>query len=161
MQADQIIAQQLEQYRDMPGGLLPLLHAIQAAIGYVPAESVAEIAAALNLSRAEVHGVISFYHDFRSAPAGRHVLQICRAEACQAVGSRALEAHAKNTLGIDYGDTTADGAISLQPVYCLGNCACSPSVRIDNDVHARVDAERLDALLAALPDVEGEGEGVA
>jgi len=161
VQADQIIAQQLEQYRDMPGGLLPLLHAIQAAIGYVPAESVAEIAGALNLSRAEVHGVISFYHDFRSAPAGRHVLQICRAEACQAVGSRALEAHAKNTLGIDYGDTTADGAISLQPVYCLGNCACSPSVRIDNDVHARVDAERLDALLAALPDVEGEGEGVA
>ena len=161
MQADQIIAQQLEQYRDMPGGLLPLLHAIQTAIGYVPAESVAEIAAALNLSRAEVHGVISFYHDFRSEPAGRHVLQICRAEACQAMGSRALEAHAKNTLGIDYGDTTADGATSLQPVYCLGNCACSPSVRIDDDVHARVDAERLDALLAALPDVEGEGEGVA
>ena len=155
MQADQIIAQQLEQYRDMPGGLLPLLHAIQAAIGYVPAESVAEIAGALNLSRAEVHGVISFYHDFRSEPAGRHVLQICRAEACQAMGSRALEAHAKNTLGIDYGDTTADGAISLQPVYCLGNCACSPSVRIDDDIHARVDAERLDALLAALPAVEG------
>ena len=155
MQADQIIARQLEQYRDMPGGLLPLLHAIQAAIGYVPAESVAEIAGALNLSRAEVHGVISFYHDFRSEPAGRHVLQICRAEACQAMGSRALEAHAKNTLGIDYGDTTADGAISLQPVYCLGNCACSPSVRIDDDVHARVDAQRLDALLAALPAVEG------
>ena len=154
MQADQIIAQQLEQYRDMPGGLLPLLHAIQAAIGYVPAESVAEIAGAFNLSRAEVHGVISFYHDFRSEPAGRHVLQICRAEACQAMGSRALEAHAKNTLGIDYGDTTADGAISLQPVYCLGNCACSPSVRIDDDVHARVDAKRLDALLAALPVVE-------
>jgi len=145
----------------MPGGLLPLLHAIQAAIGYVPTASVAEIAAALNLSRAEVHGVISFYHDFRSEPAGRHVLQICRAEACQAMGSRALEAHAKNTLGIDYGDTTADGAISLQPVYCLGNCACSPSVRIDDDVHARVDTDRLDALLAALPDVEGEGEGVA
>ncbi len=155
MQADHVIAEQLVQYRDMPGGLLPLLHAIQAAIGYVPTESVAEIAAALNLSRAEVHGVISFYHDFRSEPAGRHVLQICRAEACQAMGSRALEAHAKNTLGIDYGDTTADGAISLQPVYCLGNCACSPSVRIDDDVHARVDAQRLDALLAALPAVEG------
>jgi formate dehydrogenase subunit gamma len=155
VQADHVIAEQLVQYRDMPGGLLPLLHAIQAAIGYVPTESVAEIAAALNLSRAEVHGVISFYHDFRSEPAGRHVLQICRAEACQAMGSRALEAHAKNTLGIDYGDTTADGAISLQPVYCLGNCACSPSVRIDDDVHARVDAQRLDALLAALPAVEG------
>jgi formate dehydrogenase subunit gamma len=154
VQADQIITEQLEQYRDLPGGLLPLLHAVQAAIGYVPAESVAEIAGALNLSRAEVHGVISFYHDFRSEPAGRHVLQICRAEACQAMGSRALETHAKNTLGIDYGDTTADGAIRLQPVYCLGNCACSPSVRIDDDVHARVDAQRLDALLAALSDVE-------
>ena len=155
MQADQIIAQQLEQYRDMPGGLLPLLHAIQAAIGYVPAESVAEIAGALNLSRAEVHGVISFYHDFRSEPAGRHVLQICRAEACQAMGSRELEAHAKNTLGIEYGGTTADGAISLEPVYCLGNCACSPSVRIDDDIHARVDAAGLDALIAALPRTEG------
>jgi formate dehydrogenase subunit gamma len=159
VQADHIIARQLEHYQNMPGGLLPLLHAVQAAIGYIPAKSVAEIAAALNLSRAEVHGVISFYHDFRSEPAGRHVLQICRAEACQAMGSRALEAHAKNTLGIDYGDTTADGAISLQPVYCLGNCACSPSVRIDDDVHARVDAQRLDALLAALPEGEGEGEG--
>jgi formate dehydrogenase subunit gamma len=161
VQAEHIITQQLEQYRDMPGGLLPLLHAVQAAIGYIPAKSVAEIATAMNLSRAEVHGVISFYHDFRSAPAGRHVLQICRAEACQAMGSRALEAHAKNTLGIDYGDTTADGAISLQPVYCLGNCACSPSVRIDDDVHARVDAQRLDALLAALSDFKGEGEGLA
>ena len=155
MQTEHLIAERLQQFRDVPGGLLPLLHAIQADIGYVPSESVADIAMALNLSRAEVHGVISFYHDFRSAPQGRHVLQICRAEACQAMGSRTLEAHAKNTLGIDYGDTTADGAISLQPVYCLGNCACSPSVRIDDDVHARVDTERLDALLAALPAVEG------
>ena len=147
---DQIIAQQILQYRDVPGGLLPLLHAIQAKIGYVPPASVTTIAKGLNLSRAEVHGVISFYHDFRSAPSGRHVLQICRAEACQAMGSRALEAHAKNILGIDFGGTTPDGAVSLEPVYCLGNCACSPSVRIDDAIHARVDAARLDVLLDAL-----------
>ena len=150
MQVEQIIAQQILQYREVPGGLLPLLHTIQAKIGYVPPESVAAIAKGLNLSRAEVHGVISFYHDFRSAPAGRHVLQICRAEACQAMGSRVLEAHAKDILGIDFGGTTPDGAVSLEPVYCLGNCACSPSVRIDDAIHARVDAARLDVLLDAL-----------
>ena len=148
----QVIEQRLQEYREVPGGLLPLLHAIQGYLGYVPPESVAAIAKGLNLSRAEVHGVISFYHDFRSEPAGRHVLQICRAEACQAMGSRELEAHAKNTLGIDYGGTTADGAISLEPVYCLGNCACSPSVRIGDNIHARVDAARLDALIASLAD---------
>ena len=147
---EQIIAQQILQYREVPGGLLPLLHTIQAKIGYVPPESVAAIAKGLNLSRAEVHGVISFYHDFRSAPAGRHVLQICRAEACQAMGSRVLEAHAKDILGIDFGGTTPDGAVSLESVYCLGNCACSPSVRIDDAIHARVDAARLDVLLDAL-----------
>jgi len=148
----QVISQRVQEYRDVPGGLLPLLHAIQDDIGYIPPTSVETIARGLNLSRAEVHGVISFYHDFRSEPAGRHVLQICRAEACQAMGSRELEAHAKNTLGIDYGGTTADGAISLEPVYCLGNCACSPSVRIDDSIHARVDAARLDALIASLAD---------
>lgn len=147
---DKIIAQCVQQYRQLPGALLPLLHAIQDELGYVPADSVPVIANALQLSRAEVHGVISFYHDFRSEPAGRHVLQICRAEACQAMGSRELEAHARSSLGIDYGGTTADGAITLQPVYCLGNCACSPSVRIDDDIHARVDPRRLDALLASL-----------
>ena len=152
MPIQQVIERRVQEYRDVPGGLLPLLHAIQGDIGYVPPKSVAVIARGLNLSRAEVHGVISFYHDFRSAPPGRHVLQICRAEACQAMGCRELEAHAKNTLGIDYGGTTTDGAISLEPVYCLGNCACSPSVRIDDSIHARVDAPRLDALIAALGD---------
>lgn len=150
MQSEQLIEQHIQAYGNVPGGLLPLLHAIQGDIGYIPPPSVAAIARAMNLSRAEVHGVISFYHDFRTEPAGRHVLQICRAEACQSMGSQALEQHAKKTLGIDYGETTADGGISLQPVYCLGNCACSPSVRIDESVHARVDAARLDALLAAL-----------
>ena len=129
---------------------MPLLHAIQGDLGYIPPESVPSIAAGLNLSRAEVHGVISFYEDFRTEPGARHVVQICRAEACQAMGARALEAHAKKTLGVDVGATTADGSISLQAVYCLGNCACSPSVRIDDAIHARVDPGRLDTLLAEL-----------
>ena len=144
------IASCIEQYREVPGGLLPLLHAIQDNVGFVPADSVPSIAKALHLSRAEVHGVISFYHDFRSQQAGRHVLQICRAEACQALGARSLEAHAKASLGVDFGGTTADGAITLEAVYCLGNCACSPSVRLDDQIHARVDAARLDELLAEL-----------
>ncbi len=157
--ADGALARAIEQYRDVPGGLLPLLHALQDALGYIPAEAVPAIARALYLSRAEVHGVISFYHDFRSEPAGFHTLQICRAEACQALGSRALEAHAKQRLGIDYGGTTADGAITLQAVYCLGNCACSPTVRIDDEIHARVDASRLDELLAALGQVGSGASG--
>jgi formate dehydrogenase subunit gamma len=144
------IASCIEEYREVPGGLLPLLHAIQENVGFVPADSVPSIAKALHLSRAEVHGVISFYHDFRSQQAGRHVLQICRAEACQALGARSLEAHAKASLGVDFGGTTADGAITLEAVYCLGNCACSPSVRLDDQIHARVDAARLDELLAEL-----------
>ena len=138
----------IEQYCDVPGGLLPLLHAVQDTLGFVPADAVPGIARALHLSRAEVHGVISFYHNFRDKPAPRHVLQICRAEACQAMGARALEAYARARLGIDYGGTTADGNITLEPVYCLGNCACSPSVRLDDEIHARVDAARLDELLA-------------
>ena len=147
---DETIARCVEQYRDVPGGLLPLLHAVQHALGHIPAEAVPPIARALRLSRAEVHGVISFYQDLRTAPAGRHLLQICRAEACQAMGARMLEAHARARLGIDHGETTADGTITLEPVYCLGNCACSPSVRIDDEIHARVDASRLDALLTGL-----------
>ena len=143
----------LERYCDVPGGLLPLLHAVQDTFGFISPDHVPAIARAMNLSRAEVHGVISFYHDFRTEPGGRHTLQICRAEACQAMGSRTLEAHAKESLGIDYGGTTADGAITLEAVYCLGNCACSPSIRIDDSVHARVDPARLDALVAEL----GEG----
>lgn len=131
---------------------MPLLHAIQGDIGYIPPTSVPDIARAMNVSRAEVHGVISFYHDFRTEPGGEHVLQICRAEACQAMGGRALEAHAINALKINYGETTADGRISLQAVYCLGNCACSPSIRLGDEVYARVDSARLDALLASLPD---------
>ena len=140
----------VSKYSDVPGGLMPLLHEVQSALGYVPSGSVAEIARGMNLSRAEVQGVIGFYHDFRSSPGGRTTVQICRAEACQAMGARELERHAKNKLGVDYGGTTADGRITLEPVYCLGNCACSPSVRIGDDVHARVDAGRFDHLIKEL-----------
>ena len=140
----------VDQFKDLPGALLPLLHEIQGAAGFIPDKAVALIAAALNLSRAEVHGVVSFYHDFKTSPAGRHVVQICRAEACQSMGSRDLESYAKSSLGIDYGETTSDGFISLEPVYCLGNCACSPSVRINDDVYARVDQKRFDKLISEL-----------
>jgi len=144
---DALIDQLLERFAPVPGGLLPLLHAVQAAFGYVPPELVPRLAQGMGLSRAEVHGVIGFYHDFRSAPPGQTVIQLCRAEACQAMGARALEAHAKSRLGIDYGCTTPDGRYTLEPVYCLGNCACSPSIRMGDEIHARVTPQKLDQLL--------------
>jgi formate dehydrogenase subunit gamma len=130
------------------GALLPILHAIQAAFGHIPAEAVPLIAKALNLSRAEVHGVISFYHDFRRHPPGRHVLQLCRAEACQSMGADALAARARDQLGVTWGETTRDGAVTLEPVFCLGLCACAPSAMLDGRPLARLDPGRLDALLA-------------
>ncbi len=140
----------VRKYAHIPGGLLPLLHEIQTGLGCIPRESVAGIARGMGLSRAEVHGVISFYHDFHDRPRGQKTIHLCRAEACQAVGSRSLESHVKRRLGIDYGGTTADGRYSLEPVYCLGNCACGPSIRIGDDVFARVDAEYFDTLLDQL-----------
>ena len=142
-----VVTSALQKYADMPGGLLPLLHEIQASLGHVPKVCVPAIASGMGLSRAEVHGVISFYHDFHDQPRGETTIHLCRAEACQAMGSRKLEAHVKTRLGIDYGGTTGDGRFSLEPVYCLGNCACSPSIRIGDDVFARVDARRFDQLL--------------
>ena len=142
-----VISAAVEKYTDVAGGLLPLLHEIQANLGYVPKDHVPDIAKGMGLSRAEVHGVISFYHDFHDEPRGRTTIHLCRAEACQAMGSRRLEAHVKDRLGIDYGGTTDDGRFSLEPVYCLGNCACSPSIRIGDDVFARVDEDRFDELL--------------
>ena len=136
-----------ERHAARAGGLLPALHAIQDHLGYVPDESVPVIAEVFNLSRAEVHGVISFYHLFRTSPPGRKTLYLCRAEACQAMGARELERHAKARLGIEFHETTADRRFSLEPIYCLGNCACSPAVMIDDFVHGRVTPERLDALL--------------
>jgi formate dehydrogenase subunit gamma len=140
--------------RDRIGALLPVLHAIQDKLGHVPPDAVPMIANALNLSRAEVHGVISFYHDFRTEPSGEHIVHLCRAEACQAMGARELEQHARERLGVGYGQTTADGLFTLQPVYCLGNCACAPSIRINDDVHARVSAARFDELIAGLEAAE-------
>jgi len=138
----------IEANRTKPGALLPILHAVQDALRYVPSESLALIARQLNLTRAEVHGVVTFYHHFRSTPPGRVVVQICRAEACQALGARALEAHAKQTLGIDFHETTSDGAVTLEPVYCLGNCGCGPSVLVGHDeLHARVTPAVFDELV--------------
>jgi formate dehydrogenase subunit gamma len=134
--------------RTLPGALLPILHAIQDDLGYVPVSSYPTIAHALNLSIAEVHGVVTFYHHFRTQPVGKHILHICRAESCKAMGADALEAYAKKTLGIDYHQTTADGAITLEPIYCLGNCACSPSIAVDERVLGRVDEKRLNQIIA-------------
>jgi formate dehydrogenase subunit gamma len=142
-----VVSGAVRKYADVPGGLLPLLHEIQANLGFIPRDCVKVIASGMGLSRAEVHGVISFYHDFHDQPKGQTTIHVCRAEACQAMGSRTLEAHVKARLGIDYGGTTSDGRYSLEPVYCLGNCACSPSIRIGDDVHAKVDADRFDELL--------------
>lgn len=147
---DAAVNQALDQLGGLPGALLPVLHEVQHHLGYVPKDAVPAIAEGLNLSRAEVHGVISFYHHFRSEPAGAHVVQVCRAEACQAVGGRALEAHIKAKLDIDYGETTADGKVTLEPVYCLGNCACGPSVQVGERLHARVSAAGFDTLVSDL-----------
>ncbi len=141
------VAEVIQSLQDKPGALLPILHGIQDALGYIPAESVPLIAAALNISRAEVHGVITFYHYFRETPPGKHTVHVCRAESCQSLNGVALEAHAKAKLGIDYHETTADGAFSLEPVYCLGNCACSPAISIDGETYGRVSPERFDEIL--------------
>ncbi len=133
--------------KDKPGALLPILHGIQGAMGYIPAESVPDIATALNLSRAEVHGVISFYHYFRDTPPGKHTIHLCRAESCQAMGAKQLEEHVKSKLGIGFHQTTADGKFSLEPVYCLGNCACSPAMQIGKEIYGRVTADSFDATI--------------
>lgn len=140
----------VQEHAGAIGALLPVLHSLQQRLGYIPSAAIPLLAKALNRSRAEVHGVMHFYHDFRSEPAGDHVIQLCRAEACQAMGGRALEAHVKARLGVDYGATTADGRFTLEPVYCLGNCACTPSLRIDDAIHARVTPGRFDQLLDEL-----------
>jgi len=142
-----VVSKAVKKYAETAGGLLPVLHEIQASLGHVPKASVPMIASGMGLSRAEVHGVISFYHDFHDKPGGKTTIHLCRAEACQAMGSRQLEKHVKSRLDIDFGGTTKDGRYTLEPVYCLGNCACSPSIRIGDDVHARVDADRFDRLL--------------
>ena len=147
-QRAQIIDGIVARLSGTPGPLLPILHAVQDALGYIPADAVARIALGLNLSRAEVHGVVSFYHHFRHHAPGRHVVQVCRAEACQAVQCTKTEAHAKQCLGIDYGGTSADGRFTLEAAYCLGNCAAGPSVMVGEKLYGRVTPERLDQVLA-------------
>lgn len=135
--------------KEMPGALLPILHDIQKVVGYIPPSTVPAIADGLNISRAEVHGVITYYHFFRQHPAGRHVVQICRAEACQARGCESLAEHAKELLGCDFHGTTDDGKFSLETVYCLGQCASGPAVQIDDDLYARVSTEKFNRLIQA------------
>jgi len=142
-----IVQEIIATLKDKPGALLPILHGVQDALSYIPAESVPAIATALNLSRAEVHGVISFYHYFRDTPPGKQTIHLCRAESCQAMGGKQLEEHVKTRLGIDFHETTADGKFSLEPVYCLGNCACSPALQIGKDIYGRVSEDSFDNLL--------------
>lgn len=138
----------IAKFNDREGPLLPILHALQDAFGHVPDEATPLVAEELNLSRAEVHGVITFYHDFRRKPAGRHVLKLCRAEACQSCGCDDLIEHAQSRLGVRLGSTTADGRITLEPVYCLGLCSTAPSAMIDGRLVGRLTSAKLDRLIA-------------
>jgi formate dehydrogenase subunit gamma len=131
------------------GATIPLLHALQAAFGCVPAPVVPMIAEALNLTRAEVHGIVTFYHEFRSHPPGRHVLKLCRAEACQSLGADALARHLRDRLQVDWHGTTADGAVTLEPVFCLGLCAIAPAALLDEQPLGRLDAASVAAALDA------------
>jgi formate dehydrogenase subunit gamma len=140
----------LAAHQGRPGPLLQVLHEVQNRLGYVPPAAIPIIAEALNLSRADVHGVVTFYHHFRQAPGGRHVIQLCQAEACRSMHCEQLTEHVQRKLGVELHGTTADGRYTLEPVYCLGNCACSPAVMIDGELHGRVTPESFDALIAPL-----------
>jgi formate dehydrogenase subunit gamma len=131
------------------GALMPILHAVMEDMGYVDPAAIPVLAEELNLSRADVHGVVTFYHDFRQTPPGRRTVRICRAEACQAVGAAKLADQAQGRLGVAFGETTADGAVTLEQVFCLGNCATGPSVQVDERLYGRVSPEQLDRLLGA------------
>ncbi len=144
------VAEILADHAGREGPLLPILHDVQAAFGHVPQAALPQIAKALNISKAEVHGVMSFYHDFREQRAGTHVVKLCRAEACQAVGADRVAAHARGALGVDWHGTTADGRVTLEPVFCLGLCACGPAAMVDGKLVGRLDESRLDGLLAGV-----------
>lgn len=141
-------AEIIAEHASQEGATLVILHALQETFGYVPEAAIPIVAQALNLSRAEVHGVFTFYHDFRHKPAGRHVLKLCRAEACQAAGGDALAARAEAKLGVSLGNTTADDRVTLEPIYCLGLCATAPSAMLDGRLIGRLDEKRIDALVA-------------
>ena len=146
----QVVLHAIDESKHLEGALLPILHQIQHTLGHIPSEHVSDIAEALNLSRAEVHGVITFYHSFKSKPQGKHIIEVCRAESCQAKGGRAIEAAVKAKLGVDFEETTDDGEITLEPVYCLGNCGCSPAIKIDSQVYGRVTKEGVADLIDSL-----------
>jgi formate dehydrogenase subunit gamma len=145
----------IESHRHLRGNLLPILHALQEEFGCIDEAAIPLLSRELNLSRADVHGVVSFYHEFRRTRPGRHTIQVCRAEACQAMNVDALIDHVRRRLGIDLGGTTSDNAFTLEPVFCLGNCALSPAIMVDGALHGRVDAARFDAIAAATLEAEG------
>ena len=147
----QQIAEIIKQHQMLAGAMLPILHAIQNSVAFIPDNAMPLIAKALNVSRAEVHGVVSFYHHFRTEKPGNHVIEVCRGESCQAMGSRTLERAIKSKLAIDYHQTSSDQQYTLEPVYCLGNCACSPAIRIGDDIHGEVDPGKFEQILDALP----------
>jgi formate dehydrogenase subunit gamma len=136
----------IEAHRGLEGAALPILHAVQEAVGYIPDDALPTIAEALNVSRAEMHGIVTFYHDFRREPAGRHVVKLCRAEACQASGGRDVAERLSRKLGLDFGETSPDGRVTLEAVYCLGLCACAPSAMVDGRVVGRLDADAADRI---------------
>ncbi|MEX0957138.1 MAG: formate dehydrogenase subunit gamma [Rhizobiaceae bacterium] len=138
----------IDEMKSLEGPLLPILHGIQDEFGYVPAEALPVIAGALNISRAEVHGVVSFYHDYRNEPAGRHVLKLCRAEACQSMGGDAVAERLQELLGVKFHETAEDGSVTLVPVYCLGLCACAPSAMLDGEVIGRLDDAMIEEIAA-------------
>jgi formate dehydrogenase subunit gamma len=146
----QTVSRLLPEFTEMPGGLLPLLHAVQDALGFIPASAVPLMAEAMNLSRAEVHGVITYYHFFRSKAPGKHVVQVCRAESCQACGGEQLLSEMEQALGCKLHETSSNGLYSLEPVYCLGLCASSPAVQIDDKLYARMDSVQLKLVVAEL-----------
>ncbi len=138
----------IEAMARLEGPLLPILHGVQAEFGFVPTESLPVIAEALNISRAEAHGVVTFYHDYRRAPAGRHVLKLCQAEACQSMGSDKIATMVKSALGIGFHETARDGSVTLEPVYCLGLCACAPAAMLDGEVIGRMDAAAIEEIVS-------------
>jgi formate dehydrogenase subunit gamma len=140
----------VEEFRNQPGALIAALHRLQETFGYVDEAAMPILAQVFNVSRAEVHGVTSFYHDFRRSKPGRYTIRVCQAESCQAMGSEQLTADIKQQLGCDFHETTADGNFTLEPVYCLGNCACSPNVMVDKQTYGRVSAASFKALTSAL-----------
>ncbi len=140
----------LDAHRGREGSLLPILHDVQEAFGHVPQEALPIIAADLGISKAEAHGVMTFYHDFREKPAGRHVLKLCRAEACQTLGADALADHARHKLGLDWHETGKDGRVTLEPIFCLGLCACGPAAMVDGKLVGRLDKDKLDAIIGGL-----------